>query len=100
MSLLKIFRQKVKADLTTTTEMFDELALKAAPKKFVPIKSVFTDGFSITDPILNLSEFVRFLREECGINIYSSKRTWQCKATKDQPKRFFIRIDDKSAVIT
>ena len=61
---------------------------------------MFTDGFSITDPVLSLSAFVTFLKEECGINIYSSKRTWQNKASKDLPKRFFIRMDDKSSVIT
>ena len=66
----------------------------------MPIKTLFTDGFSITNPILKLSEFVQFLREDCGIKIYSSKRSWTSKESKNEAKRFFIRIDDKSAVIT
>ena len=61
---------------------------------------MFTDGFSVTNPILKLSEFVHFLKDECGINIYSSKRSWISKESKNEPKRFFIRLDDKSAVIT
>ena len=83
MQLLKVFRERIKQDLTTTTDIFATLPRVSDANQFVPVKTVFTDGFSITNPILKLSDFVKFLREECCINVYSSKRSWTNKDSKD-----------------
>lgn len=100
MQILKLYRQKVKNDMTSTMEVFSKLRQKKSSKPFEPIDDIFTDGFSITNPILPLSWFVEFIKNECNINVFSSKITWQKKYNKDAPKRFFIRLDDKSAIIT
>lgn len=90
----------MKNDLTSTLEIFGVLSEYAAAKPFVPVRNVFTDGFKTTDLVLPVSEFKRFMRDECDLKVYNAQRSWQAKATLDDPKKFFVRMDDRAAVIT
>ena len=86
----------IKDEVVTVENILAPLENKrdATPKLFIPVSKLFTDGFSITDPILPMHKFIKFLRKR-GINIYSSVRSWQKKGTlTNKPKRFFLRLND------
>ena len=101
--LLKSFREKFKEKLTKSTDMLDKIIEKNSEGSFEPFKAIgstFTDGFSITDPILPISEFVDFLKSEFSIAIHSYVKSLHGKANNNKPVNYFIRIDDKEAIIS